>query len=423
MNETDTLMFLNNLQRFGWRLGLSKIMELLEVMQNPQTEFSSIHIAGTNGKGSTSAILESIYRHAGYRTGLFTSPHLLKINERIQINGSPIPMERLISYVNQFKHDFEKIGCTHFEALTALAFRHFADSGIDVALVEVGLGGRLDATNVISPVLSIITQIELDHTEHLGKTLAEITTEKAHIIKPDVACLSQSHNLEVSMVIKRHAAERNAQLFALNEVCSIRTLSCTEDFSEFSFTFVDEEFEDLKLRLPGRYQIKNAALAVTAAKILHGKFPLKKEAVYSGLQNVRWPGRLQKLQDRPKIIIDVAHNAAAVKALIDDLKSIYQFERLIILIGLLEDKNFREISKIIASAAGTVFVVAPNSERALDSQILYKEFLKHSVRAINCLNTKMGFQKAVSHANQTDLICVLGSHFIIGELLHFYKKP
>jgi len=183
MNEIDTLEFLNNLQKFGWRLGLDNILKLLHGMGNPQTEFKSIHIAGTNGKGSTAALLESIYRHAGYKTGLFTSPHLLSINERIQINALPIPMEKLVSYVDKFKDDIERISCTYFEALTALAFRYFADSGIDVALVEVGLGGRLDATNVISPVLSIITQIDLDHTEHLGKTLTEIATEKAHIIK------------------------------------------------------------------------------------------------------------------------------------------------------------------------------------------------------------------------------------------------
>jgi len=423
MSETNTLKILNNLQRFGWRLGLDKILKLLHGMGNPQTEFTSIHIAGTNGKGSTAALLESIYRHAGYRTGLFTSPHLLNINERIQINASPIPMEKLISYVDKFKDDIEGISCTYFEALTALAFRYFADSGIDVAFVEVGLGGRLDATNVISPVLSILTQIDLDHTEHLGETLTEIATEKAHIIKTNVPCLSQSRNPEVSAVIKRHAAERSAQLFTLNEVCSVKTLRCTEDFSEFNLTFTDEKFEDLKLKLPGRYQVNNAALAVAATKILRGKFSLRKEDIGSGLRNVKWPGRLQKLQDRPKIVVDVAHNTAAVRALIKDLKSIYQFDRLVVLVGLLDDKNFPEISKIIASAAETVFVVTPNSERALDGQLLCEEFLKYSVQAVKCLDTEDGFQKAISYANGNDLICILGSHYVVGELLHFYKKP
>ena len=423
MNEVDTLKFLNSLQRFGWRLGLGKILKLLHGMGNPQTEFNSIHIAGTNGKGSTAALLESIYRHAGYKTGLFTSPHLLTINERIQINASPIPLEKLIFYVDKFKDDIEGVSCTHFEALTALAFRYFADSGIDVALVEVGLGGRLDATNVISPVLSIITQIDLDHTEHLGETLTEIATEKAHIIKNNVPCLSQSRNPEVSAVISKHASERNLPLYTLNEMCSVQTNRCTEDFSEFSLTFADEKFENLKLQLPGRHQVNNAALAVAATKILCEKFSLRKEDIYSGLRNVKWPGRLQKLQDFPKIVFDVAHNTAAVKALIEDLKSIYQFDRLIVLIGLLDDKNFQEISKIVASAAETIFVVTPNSERALDGQLLYEEFLKYSVQAVKCLNTEEGFQKAISYANENDLICILGSHYVVGEALHFYKKP
>jgi len=423
MNETDSLKFLNNLQRFGWRFGLDNILRLLHGLGNPQTEFSSIHIAGTNGKGSTAAILESIYRHAGYKTGLFTSPHLVNINERIQINASPIPMGILISYVSKFREDIEEIGCTYFEVLTALAFRYFADSDIDVALVEVGLGGRLDATNIISPVLSVITQIDLDHTEHLGKTLTEIGTEKAQIIKSKVPCLSQSGNPEVSAVISRHASERNSQFYTLREMCSVQTNRCSEDFSEFSLTFADEKFEDLKLELPGRYQINNAALAVAATKILVEQFSLQKEVIYSGLRNVKWPGRLQKLQDGPKVVVDVAHNTAAVKAVIEDLKSIYQFDRLIVLAGLLDDKNFPEISKIIASAAETIFVVTPTSERALDGKCLCEEFLRYSVQAVNCPDTETGFQKSINYANETDLICVLGSHYVVGELLHFYKKP
>lgn len=423
MNETDTLEFLNNLQRFGWRLGLDKILKLLHEMGNPQTKFKSIHIAGTNGKGSTAALLESIYRHAGYKTGLFTSPHLLAINERIQINAVPIPMEKLISGVDKLKDDIERIRCTYFEALTALAFRYFADSGIDVALVEVGLGGRLDATNVILPVLSIITQIDLDHTEHLGKTLTEIANEKAHIIKTNIPCLWQSQNPEVSAVISKYASEQNSEPRTLDEMCSVQTNRCTEDFSEFNLIFADDKFEDLKLQLPGSYQINNAALAVAATKILYEKFDLTKEDVYRGLRNVKWPGRLQKLKDRPKIIVDVAHNTAAVKAIMKDLKRIYQFERLIVLIGLLNDKNFREISNIIASAAESVFVVTPDSERALDGRLLCEELLKDSVQAVYCPNTETGFQKAISSANENDLICILGSHSVVGELLHFYKKP
>ena len=423
MNEPDTLEFLNNLQRFGWRLGLDKIVKLVNGMGNPQTEFNSIHIAGTNGKGSTAALLESIYRHAGYKTGLFTSPHLLTINERIQINAVPIPMEKLISDVDKLKDDIERINCTYFEALTALAFRYFADSGIDVALVEVGLGGRLDATNVISPVLSIITQIDLDHTEYLGTTLSEIATEKAHIIKTNVPCLWQSRHPEVSAVISKYAFQQNSQLNSLDEMCSVQTNVCTEDFSEFNLTFADDKFEDLKLQLPGSYQINNAALAVAATKILHEKFNLTREDIYGGLRNVKWPGRLQKLRDRPKIIVDVAHNTAAVKAIMKDLKSIYQFDRLIVLVGLLNDKNFGEISKIIASAAESVFVVTPNSERALDGRLLCEELLRYSVQAVYCPQMATGFQNAISSANENDLICILGSHNVVGELLHFYKKP
>lgn len=404
------------------RLGLDNISKLLSGLENPQSRFESIHVAGTNGKGSTVAILESIFRHAGYKTGMFTSPHLINVTERIQINAVPIPIDKLTFYLNRYKDHIESLRCTYFETLTAIAFKYFADFGIDIAFVEVGLGGRLDATNVITPLLSIITQIDLDHTEHLGSTLVEIAGEKAEIIKPNVPCLAQSNDSNVLKALAEHALEMRAPLYTLKRICSIRSSRFSEDFSEFDLFFEESKFENLKLRLGGRIQVSNAALAVAATQILKEQFRFNRQHIYQGLQNVQWPGRLQKLQDRPKVVVDVAHNPAAIQELINAVRTIFQFDSLIILIGLLETKDFREISKIIASAAENIFVVTPDSERALAGGILCDALSQYSNRVVNCRDMEAGFRLAISEADENDLICVTGSHHTVGELLNFLKN-
>lgn len=425
MSDPNTIDFLNGLHRFGWQLSLERITALLNEMGNPHQQFRSVHVAGTNGKGSTAAMLESILRQSGYKTGLYTSPHLVDVGERIKIDGHPIPTEKLSYYIRRFKHRILSTHSTYFETLTAVAFQYFADENVEIAVIEVGLGGRYDATNVIMPLLSIITEIGLEHTEYLGTDKIKIAREKGGIIKPGIVCLSQNDCEEVNNTLAEIAREKESKLYTLNEICTVRAKTVTEEYSEFDVSVFGHNVNHLKLNLIGRHQLKNALTAVTAAFLLNkGDFlKIDEKHLRSGLEQVRWPGRLEKLQDTPKLIIDVAHNTPALQNLMDNLNTLFQFDRLLLVIGLLKDKNFSEISKIIASAADYIFVVVPDEpERALDSSIFSKEIAKYSSTYENCYHLEAGYQAAISFANANDLICITGSHYIVGEFLNFYKK-
>ncbi len=423
MCKNATLKFLNNLQRFGWRLGLENISMLFSAMGNPHLKFKSVHIAGTNGKGSTAAMLESILRHSGYKTGLFTSPHLMDVTERIKVNATSISTDNLIIYLERIKDKIHAMGCTYFEALSAVAFQYFADEHVDLALIEVGLGGRFDATNVIVPVLSIITDIELDHTGELGRTKREIAAEKAGIIKTSVPCLSGSENQGVNTLFKKTAQEKYAKFYQLNEICTIYPQKMTERFSEFDLNCSGKQFNNLKVRLAGKHQLRNAAIAVASTEVLREQnMIIEEEGIKLGLSNCEWPGRLEKLQDSPKIVVDVAHNPAAIRKLIAALRILHQFTRLIIVIGLLKDKNYKTISKLIASTADFIFVTTPVSDRALCANILWKEISRTSDSSLHCPNNSEAFQSALAYSNKNDLICVTGSHHVVGEFLNFYKN-
>ena len=423
MIENHTVEFLKRLEKFGWKLGLENIFELLKRMGNPHLQFSSVHIAGTNGKGSTAAMLESIFRNAGFKTGLFTSPHLLDLRERIKVDGIPISWDKLHVYLEQIKSDIYILGCTYFETLTAIAFQYFADMSVNIAIVEVGLGGRLDATNVLQPQLSIITEIELDHMEHLGNTQSKITEEKAGIIKSNIPCLSCSKNQTVKTSLIKKSKVKKAKFYDLHDLCSIYPKKLTEEFSEFDLIFPEEHFLNLRLSVVGKHQIKNAALAVAATQILRQeKFEVKREDIYQGLKSVYWPGRLEKLQSSPKIIVDVAHNPAAMREIVYSLKTIYSFDQLIFILGILKDKDYKRIIKIILPIANLIILVTPPSPRACSAQLLAKEIKKYSDKYLVIPNIKEGFEKALSLAKRNDLVCVTGSHYTLGEFLKYYKK-
>lgn len=422
MSGNDALKFLASLQRFGWKLGLKNVLGLLEQMGNPHLRFKSVHIAGTNGKGSTAAILESIFRQSGYKTGLYTSPHLLFPTERIKVDGLPIPLEKLKSYLDEFRDEIQTFGCTYFETLTALAFQHFAASSVDVAFVEVGLGGRFDATNVLQPELTIITEIDLDHMDYLGTTKESIAREKAGIIKAHVPCLSGSGTKKVQGILSDMSKSRKARFYDLKNICTIHHDNLGEEFSIFDLIFSDESYYNLKLNLAGKHQIKNAALAVAAIRILSKRnFKIEKEDIYKGLEGTCWPGRLQKLQNNPKIILDVAHNPSSMRMLVSALRSIYHYDRLIFLVGFLKDKNYRAMAKKLSSVADYVFIMTPSTDRALDGHRLGKEMAKFSSNFQVCENIKEAIQNVLSFCSKEDLICVTGSHYTVGEFLSVYK--
>jgi len=422
MSMNETLSFLNSLHAFGWKLGLANISDLLEKIGNPHQMFKSIHIAGTNGKGSTAAILESILRQAGYRTGLYTSPHLAEVTERIKIDGKPVEFEQFSHSLMGMQNAIQAIGNTYFEAVTAVGFQCFAEAEVDVAIIEVGLGGRFDATNVITPVLSIITEIDLEHTEHLGKTRTAIAFEKAGIIKERVPCLVQSDESEVTDVFQSVCADKQAALSRLSEITSLRNIKITEEFSQFELSSSQGQFDHLRLALVGTHQIRNAALAIAATNLLQPHFEIEREHIYAGLAKVVWPGRLHKVQEDPRIVVDVAHNPAAIRQLVRTVPEVYDYDRLVLVVGMLKDKDTRHAADSLATIADHIIVVSPKTERALPAHELAKQFRNYSGGLKVCPGVNRGVAHAKSFAGKRDLILITGSHYVVGEFLESKQK-
>ena len=419
----DTLEFLNSLQRFGWRLGLENITKLLDEMGDPQRRFKSLHIGGTNGKGSTAAMLEAMHRYGGYKTGLYTSPHLQDVTERIKVNGRPISKNRLVQYLESHRERIQRIGCTYFEALTAVAFQCFADEQVDLTFVEVGLGGRYDATNVIVPLLSVITEIDLDHTEHLGRTIAQITQEKAGIIKPGVACLSGSGKKAVNAILRADCASKKSPFYAIGELCQSSASYLSEEGSTFDLILAEKRLSNLKTRMVGTHQVRNSSLAIAACELLRQQdFFLEEKSIRDGLKKTVWPARLQKLAESPKVVIDVAHNPAGMRELLHALTVIYRYDRLILVVGLLRDKDYKTISKMIGTRADFMVLTTPDSERALPAQQFADEISHYSSSYAIGPNVAQAFEVARKHSQQNDLICITGSHYVVGEFLKFYKN-
>ncbi len=423
MSRNETLNFLDSLQRFGWRLSLDRMAGLLKHLGNPQQQFRSVLVAGTNGKGSTCAMLEAILRHAGYQTGLFTSPHLVDVCERIQIVRRPISEKSFLHYIDENREVLEGLQCTYFEALAGIAFQYFADSRVDIAIVEVGLGGRFDATNLLQPELAVITEIDLDHVEHLGPDLASIAREKAGIVKPGAICLIQSEKPEVVRVMQDVSNAVSAELIRLEQIARYQNVQLQESFSRFDLRVSDQAFPGLEVALPGRTQISNCALAVAAAYLLRSRgIHVPQEAYYQGLRKVKWPGRLQRVASNPLVVVDVAHNAAAFNQLAEEIPSLFRFQKAIVICGLLRDKDMKQIAASIAMFADIVYLVRPRTERALPPALLAEE-VSHKVEVVRVFESvEQAFVEARRQAEADDLICVTGSHYVVGEFMQIRRE-
>ncbi len=424
MSENESDNFLGQLAGKGWNLDLDSIQSLLKSMGQPHRKFQSVHVAGTNGKGSTCAMLERILRQAGHKTGLFTSPHLIRVEERIRINGRPLPREEFSTQLLDLRSVLEDAGSSYFEALTALAFQCFAAHAVDIAIVETGMGGRFDATNVIHPLCSVITEIDFDHEEFLGKQRKDIAKEKSGIIKAGVPCVSLSTDSIVTRVFREATTVLAAPFYSFEDICEIDNIRPTASGTFYNMTLLSERFENIFVSLPGHVQVRNAALAAAAAKVLcKAGVSVSNDDIRDGLAGVRWPGRLQSIQESPRVVVDVAHNPGSINAAIEGLTSLYDYDRLIVVIGLLSDKNYQEISKSIAKVADAIFVVSPMSQRALSGQTLARHFAQFSddVEFIDDFKEKC-FTEIVPTAGSHDLICILGSHYLVGEFLDLYEK-
>lgn len=416
-----TIIFLYSLFKFGIKLGLKNIEIILEELENPEKYFKTVHIAGTNGKGSTGAILQSIFRTSGYKTGFYTSPHLIDFRERIRINGKPIPQKNVIEFVNRMKSSVLKNKCTFFETTTAMAFDYFAKEKVDIAIIETGLGGTYDSTNVINPEVSLITDIGFDHKEILGETLSKIAKEKAGIIKKNVPLITSNTNEEILNVLQEIAISKNSELMnsELNSELNFK-MNKSKDL-QLNFSLGKEKIKDIQLPFMGKHQLRNAKLAITSAMLLSKKFDkISKRTIKTGIEKTVWLGRFTVFEQKPKMILDVAHNPDGMKCFVETLKSNFPNSKAFCVIGIAKNKDVRACFDILKGNFEKFICVTPNVSKVLTSNELLKFAPASSVASTT---VEKGIELAKKLAQKEDLICVIGSHFTVGEALQkIYEK-
>ncbi len=407
------LSALYRLRRFGIQLGLATISRLMRGLGNPQDQYRCIHVAGTNGKGSIAAFLSSVLAHGGYKVGLYTSPHLVRFNERIQINGRPISDEDVAEAAEAVQRIYTQgEPPTFFECATAMALHHFARAGVDWAVLETGMGGRYDATNVVHPAVSIISNISIEHTEYLGKTLAEIAAEKAGIIKTGAGVVTGTRQKNALRVIEQAASGNGVPLLRLGKEIKIRK----ERDGSFSYLGENRRWPRLKVGLLGDHQITNAALALGALELLMDKdLNLSDEAVYTGLAAARWPGRLEVVSKEPLILLDGAHNPSAVRSLKTFLENGMAPRRIILVLGILKDKAWKPMLRDLAGIADLMILTKPEYERAADPEELgtFVRPITQDLRVISHLPDAVSL--ALDEARDGDLVCITGSLYTVGE--------
>lgn len=379
----------------AFKKDLTNILALSKELGFPEQKFKSIHVAGTNGKGSTSHMLASILQEAGYKVGLYTSPHLKNFTERIRINGVEISEEKVTEFINGNKDFLEQQKMSFFEMTVGLAFDYFASEKVDMAIIEVGLGGRLDSTNNITPEVAVITNIGLDHTQFLGETLPEIASEKAGIIKKNIPVVVGEEQAAVKSVFIAKAAKESAPIYFA---------------SDASETYISD--------LLGDYQIQNSKTAVAAIKILKG-YQVSKENIKNGLLNVvkntNLKGRWQVLQEHPKVICDTAHNKEGLAIVLNQLKK-QPFKKLHIVLGVVADKKLETILPLFPSSADYYFC-KPAISRGLSEAILEANSKKFNLLGKKYSSVKLALKSALLNANQQDIIYVGGSTFVVAEII------
>ena len=421
MTYEQATAFLDSRIGTGWKLGLDSIRRLLDELENPHKRIRAVHIAGTNGKGSTCAMLESIFRTAGYRTGLYTSPHLLDVRERIQINRQNIPPGDFARVMQRIAPLIEKYAATYFETLTVLAFVYFAEENLDVAFIEVGLGGRLDATNVIHPELSIITSIDFDHMQHLGDTLEKIAAEKAGIVKNGVDCLAGKMPDEADKVITSVCEKHHAPFYRAADFYDIIKLD--ESPGKTKIRIAGSQYRgDMVLALNGKPQLDNAAIALAGCDLLSCRgYTIDFRHVQLGMRAVNWPGRLQVVSENPTVVLDVAHNKASFDKLIESLVSLYGDKKIYFVIGLMEDKSIDAIVEKTAGIAYAVQPVAADDPRAMTAQELHGRYRGFSAVLYDARTVRDGVLYVLNQCEKDALVCITGSHYIAGDALRAIK--
>jgi dihydrofolate synthase/folylpolyglutamate synthase len=413
VNYSEAIQFLYGLQIFGANFGLENTLKLAALAGNPQEELCFIHVAGTNGKGSTCAMLEGIYRAAGLRVGLFTSPHLVSFRERIQINRQLISENELVRLVEEIQPLLKQFpadnNLTLFEVVTVMALKFFAEQKCDLVIWETGLGGRLDATNIVTPLASVITNIAFDHQQWLGDTLEKIAAEKVGIIKPGIPVITATDEKSALAVIEKIAREKNTPLKIVGRDAALRR--------------PDSAARCPYLSLPGEHQKLNAALALAAVEVLQKQIPVAVDKIREGLANVNWPGRLQLIEkpDGQKFLLDGAHNVASAKVLREALEKNFPKKERALILGVLQDKDWQQICELLAPLAEKIFVVPVASERSANPKELAEvcQTANSSAEILVCNSLSEAFEKLGSRGRSPhqSFTVITGSLYLVGEAL------
>jgi dihydrofolate synthase / folylpolyglutamate synthase len=416
----ECLRTMFGLRRFGIKLGLSTIRRILNELGNPHRSFQSIHVAGTNGKGSIASTLATILHASGYKVGLYTSPHLVRFNERICINNKPISNRNVVAAyraVNALQHGSREP--TFFEYSTAMAFYEFAKRRVDWAVIETGMGGRLDATNIIESAISIITNISLEHRTYLGNTLAEIAREKAGIIKKGRPVVTGVEQPSVWAAIEEIARERSAPVFRLGDAFRARR----QRNGTFTYYGLENTWRGLHNGLQGNHQVDNSALVLAACEILNkAGANISLDHIRHGLEKNVWPGRLEVVSESPRVLLDGAHNLIAAKNLGKYLSSNLGGRRTTLVVGILDDKPYVSMLKSLVPPCDRVVLTRAKIDRALPPEVL----LHATRKLISNINVIPDVGEAVRYAIDTsqkdDAVCIAGSLYVVGEAKEYFEK-
>ncbi|AET70612.1 folylpolyglutamate synthase/dihydrofolate synthase [Desulfosporosinus orientis DSM 765] len=418
----ENLQYLVNLTTFGINFGLGRIQELLKRIGNPESALRVVHVGGTNGKGSTTVMIARILREAGHQVGVFTSPHMHDYRERMVINGLKISKEDVIEMIRRVRPHLENMVAegfehpTEFEVSTALALLYFAEKNVDYAIIEVGLGGAIDSTNVVKPLISVITNVSMDHMDYLGNDVVSIAKVKAGIIKPNSVVVTASEDPDVIQVLRDQAQAMDVPLWLVGEDVHWESKWSGELEQEFDLVGLHSSYSKLRLRLMGLHQLRNAATAVTVCEVLQSDYgvTIPREAIYAGLREVEWIGRLELFSLKPKILLDGAHNVDGARALAQALP-IYERERLVLCLGMLADKEREKVVKMLVPLADEIVIARPNSPRAGDWKAL-GGLAEEYGKPVTCIeDPKEAVIFALTRVGEKDMLCVTGSIYMLAD--------
>lgn len=422
LSYQEAINYLQQLTKFGFNFGLGRITELMRRIGDPHKKLNVVHIGGTNGKGSTLAMLGAILQSAGYRTGTFTSPHLHSYTERYRINGRKIQPGRVAGLINALRPHLDamvKEGFEHpteFEVSTALAFQYFYEEKVDVLLLEVGLGGLIDSTNVVDPLVAVITNVAMDHMNYLGRTIKEIAAVKAGIIKEGVPAVTASRNKEALAVIEKTCRDKKSSLIQVGRDVTWRVLNTSLRGQRFDVYGTRGIYKNLEIPLIGSHQLVNAATALAVVEVLAGEgWEIPLEAARSGLAKTYWPARLEVVRKSPVVLIDGAHNLHGAKSLRQALEQFFPGKRLVLVMGMLGDKERAKVAAELAPLADVAIITKPSNPRANDWRQLAGEASKYAGRVRVIKSIPAAVQAGLEEAGPDDLVCITGSLYMVAE--------